>query len=61
MIKEDLTVGEPSGEPFWLTGTLGRLRGIKWEMIHTPDETQKLHLFREACGLGAVTFPPAFP
>lgn len=51
-------MGEPSGDPFWFTWTSGRLRGRKWEVTHTPDETQKLHLFKKGCGTWAVTFPP---
>lgn len=39
IIKEDLIVGEPSGDPFGLTWTLGRQRERKWEMTHTPNDS----------------------
>lgn len=53
-------MGEPSGGAFWLTWTLGRLRGRKWEMTHTQDETQKLHLFKEGCGTWGCNFSSCF-
>lgn len=53
-------MGEPSGDPFWLTWTLGRLRGNKWEMTHSPDETQKSHLFKEGCDAWGCNFSFCF-
>lgn len=58
-IKEDLIVGEPSGAPPGLTWTLGRTRRRKWEMTHTPDETQNCICSHRAVVLGPVTFPLA--